>query len=683
MISAHHPQQTSTNPISSRSGAVREQRPEEPHTGYVRRALRTMRRYPVPIATVVLLCVAALLALIGKPDVAQWVLAAVIVIGGVPLLWETVTQLARGEFGVDVIALLAIGGALLLQQYLAGAIIVLMLSGGTALEAFALRRARSSLSALAERAPRRAHIRSGDALETVSADVIEAGEGVVVLPGELVPVDGVVTAGSASVSEADLTGEPLPVRKDPGALVLSGSVNLDGVLDVRATRRSAESQYAQIVQLVEAAQQQKAPIHRLADRYAVWFTAITLSIAGVAWATSGNGVFALAVLVVATPCPLILATPIAIMSGIDRAARSGIILKSGAAMEQLGEVTTAVFDKTGTLTLGMPELVEIVPAAEQNASAEGGGRADVWLDMAASVEQYSTHILARAVVAAARERGLALLPVTNFEEVAGKGASGTVALRDGAGSGATATLAVGNRTYMRSLGIALPVDLTAERERRAIGGQIASFLALNTHIVALLIFADVPRPQLATLGPALRAEGIEEVVLLTGDGPAAAESVGRLAGVDRVVAQCLPNEKVRVIADLQESGQRTLMVGDGVNDAPALALAEVGMAIGAQGLGASTGIADAVLLSTDILQVVYAVHLGRRVLRVAKQGIWVGIGLSVIAMVVAAFGFIPPVAGAILQEGIDVLVILNALRAGRIAMDASILDRQPEQAPHN
>ncbi len=661
---------------------------EKPPTGTqasrFRRAVELARRFPVPLATLLLLLAAGVLVLAGQRTAAQWSLIAIILLGGLPLLWETLTQIVAGEFGVDLIALLAIGGSLLLGEYLAGAIIVLMLSGGVALEAYALRRARSSLSALAERAPREAHLRRGDhgdTLETVAADTIVPGNVVVVRTGELVPVDGVVTAGSANVSEADLTGEPLPVRKEPGALVLSGSVNLDGVLDVRAARRSAESQYAQIVRLVEAAQKQKAPIHRLADRYAVWFTAVTLGLAGLAWAISGDSVYALAVLVVATPCPLILATPIAIMSGIDRAARAGIILKSGAAMEQLGEVDTAVFDKTGTLTLGMPELVAMVRAGgagadrghELPARVAGAGAASEdeaaelsWLELAGSVEQYSSHVLARAVVSAARERGRTLLPVADVHEIAGKGVSGAVSRPVHEGMRREViTVAIGNRTFMRYLEIPLPAALLAERERRARDGQIASFLALNNRIVTLLVFADVPRPQVAELGPALHASGMREVVLLTGDGASAAESVGRLAGADRVVAHCLPDEKVRVIAELQAQGRRVLMVGDGVNDAPSLALATVGLAIGAQGLTASTGIADAVLLSPDILQVVGVVRLGRQVMRVARQGIWVGIGLSLVAMIAAALGYIPPVEGAILQEGIDVLVILNALRAGR------------------
>ncbi len=631
------------------------------------RLWKLIRRYPLPSAALLLLATALALHLLGQGILAQMALLAIILLGGIPLAWETLNQLVRRELSVDLIAILAIGGSLLLGQYLAGAIVVLMLSGGEALEAFALRRAHSSLRALAERAPHTAHIRRGDELVTVAADSLAIGAEVVVKPGELIPVDGVVTAGEASVSEADLTGEPLPLRKETGALVLSGSVDLDGVLDVRATRPSAESHYAQIVRLVEAAQEQKAPIHRLADRYAVWFTALAVGMATVAWVLSGNSLFALAVLVVATPCPLILATPIAIMSGIDRAARRGIILKSGAAMEQLGEVDVAVFDKTGTLTLGMPQLVDIIVADEYSPADEQDDARSFLLQVAASVEQFSGHILARAVVEEAQARGLPLMGVPEFHEIAGKGARGTVWVGDQSHGVAPRPIAVaiGNRTCMRLLDIALPPPLAAERERRSGDGQIGSFLALDGRVVALLVFADVPRPQLAELSPQLKHAGIGEVVLLTGDGPAVAEQVGKLAGVDRVIAQCLPEDKVRAVAELQSSHHKVLMVGDGVNDAPALALATVGVAMGTQGLTASAGVADAVLLSTDILRIPGAVRLGRHVMRVARQGIWIGIGLSLVAMVFAAFGFIPPAAGAILQEGIDVVVILNALRAGR------------------
>jgi heavy metal translocating P-type ATPase len=640
------------------------------------RAWRLLRRYPLPLLTTALLLVSAVLWLVGLRAQTQWPLVAIIVIGGAPLIWSTLRQVLRAEFGVDLIAALAIVGALLLREHLAGAVIVLMLSGGRALEAYALRRARRSLSALAERAPRIAHVWRGDQLITIAAEEVAVGMTVVVKPGELIPVDGVVVDGSTSVSEADLTGEPTPVRKEPGSLVMSGSVNLEGILEVRATKPSADSQYAQIVRLVEAAQRQKAPIHRLADRYGGWFTLVAVVTAGAAGIISGSSTIALAVLVVATPCPLILATPIAIMSGINVAAHRGIIVKSGATIEQLGEVDVAVFDKTGTLTLGTPRLVEVVPAAEPPTTPYY--ETDTLLQLAASVEQLSAHVLARAVVEAAQERALVLLPAADYAEELGKGVrarlpiQGQAARSSAEADGTLRDLAIGNRTYMRSLSVALPEGLLTDRERRIAEGQIVSFMALDGHVVGLLVFADVPRPELARLTADLKHAGIRQTVLLTGDSPVVAKRIAAVAQVDHVVARCLPEQKVEEIVDLERRGHRVLMVGDGVNDAPALATATVGLAMGAQGLTAAAAVADGVLLSNDILQVVASVRIGRHVMRVARQGIWVGMGLSLVAMGFAALGYLPPVAGAILQEGIDVLVIVNALRAGSVQRDARL-----------
>jgi heavy metal translocating P-type ATPase len=672
---------------------------------------RVTRRYPLPVATIALLMVSLGLWLLGRGDLAEWTLATIVLAGGIPLLWDTVRQLARREFGVDVLALLAIGGSFILGQYLAGAIIVLMLSGGEALEAFALRRAKRSLTGLVERAPRIAHVQKGDEVLTVPADEIEVGTEVIVKPGEIIPVDGVVSGGESSVSEADLTGEPTPVRKVPGTLTLSGSVNLDGLLRVQTTRRSAESQYAQIVKLVQEAQERKAPIHRLADRYAVWFTTLAIAIAAVAWIVSGDSLYALSVLVVATPCPLILATPIAIMSGIDRAAHMGVIAKSGSTIEELGEVEVAIFDKTGTLTLGLPRLIGIERVPVETSTLHGdrlAGVEDVQiLALAAAVEQFSAHILARAVVDAARERRLPLVLATGVEESPGKGVRGFApvpeALRsrngvvvhaaqaghrheergDGVGPqgdgegmrksgsawGEEIEVAIGNRTFMHRLDIPLPDTLLMKRSEHTSRGEIASFIALNRQVVGLLVFADFPRADIGTLVPALKSSAIKEAVLLTGDMEMVAQQVGALAGVDRTVAQCLPADKSRIVQEYESQGRHVLMVGDGVNDAPALATATVGLAMGAQGLTAAAAAADAVLLTTDLLYIPKVVRLGRHVMLVAKQGIWVGIGLSVIAMVVAAFGYLPPTVGALLQEGVDALVILNALRAGRMKVE--------------
>jgi heavy metal translocating P-type ATPase len=658
--------------------------PLETPPSRVRRFWHTARRYPIPLGSLLLLTTSLILWLAGRGDIASWTLLAVVLLGGIPLLWETLRQFARKEFSVDTIAILAIAGSLWLGEYLAGAFVVLMLSGGEALEAYALRRARSSLTALADRAPRTAHIWQGDELVSIPAEQVEVGMEIVVKPGELLPVDGVVTSGTSSVSEADLTGEPVPVRKTTGMLVLSGSVCLDGVLQIRASKRSAESKYAQIVRLVEEAQTKKAPIHRLADRYSIGFTIAAVGMAALAWLLSGDSVYALAVMVVATPCPLILATPIAIMSGIDLAARNGIIVKSGASIEQLGEVDVAVFDKTGTLTLGTPRVTAIVLeqqhalGVEPEKTTEGRGCAaahydeDTLLRFAASVEQLSTHILARAVVEAAQERELPLSPASHFEEMFGKGVHGWLPLlpedRQVAWHSAhdAVEVAVGNRSFMQQLGVTLPLSLLSERERRVEAGQICSFVALDKRAQGLLVLEDVPRPELARLSSDLKAAGIKQTIMLTGDSETVARQIGSVAQVDRVVSRCLPEDKVRIVQELTQQGHRVLMVGDGINDAPALATATVGMALGTQGLTAAATAADTVLLSTDILRVVRGVRLGHSVMRVALQGIWVGMGLSVIAMGFAAAGFIVPAAGAILQEAIDVIVILNALRAGRI-----------------
>ncbi|GCE06525.1 cation transporter [Dictyobacter aurantiacus] len=636
---------------------------------WYQRGWSLLKRYPIPAGAIFLLLVSLVFWLARRGDLANWTLLGIIIWGGIPLLWETISRLWQREFSIDVIAAIAIIGSLWLREYLAGAIIVLMLSGGEALEAFALRRARSSLSALAERAPRTTHVWRDKQLIDVPVETIEPGMTIVIKPGELVPVDGMIVQGASNVSQADITGEPLPVRKQTGMGLLSGSVNLDGILEVRASKPSAESKYAQIVKLVAEAQEHKAPIHRLADRYSIVFTLLTLGLASAAWFTSGNQVYALAVLVVATPCPLILATPIAIMSGINIAARNGIIVKSGAAIEQLGEVNVAVFDKTGTLTLGMPEVSTVLLLPEDQRETPYTEREI--LAYAASVEQLSTHILASAIVKASQQRQIPLYTSNNFEETFGKGVCATI---DSASSREVTppdgeeplTVAVGNRTYMRMLDIPLPAYFLEERERRRALGQICSFVALNGRVQALIVMEDVPRPEIQQLCPALKHEGIEQTILLTGDSEAVARQVGQMALMDRVIAQCLPEDKVRVVRDMENEGHKALMVGDGINDAPVLATATVGMALGTQGLTAAASAADTVLLSNDIMRVDTAVFLGRRVMRIARQGIWIGMGLSGLAMIFAALGYIQPAAGAILQEGIDVLVIFNALRVNAI-----------------
>jgi cation transport ATPase len=351
------------------------------------------------------------------------------------------------------------------------------------------------------------------------------------------------------------------------------------------------------------------------------------------------------------------------MSGIDAAARHGIIVKSGATIEQLAQTDVVVFDKTGTLTLGTPQVIGAVPYA----GALVPYTADELMVLAASVEQFSAHILARAVTAAAEARGLRLCPVEGFDETQGHGVCAwvTVAAKAPVGGESRHAVLVGNRAYLRAHQMEPAPALLADRTERTNRGQISSYIVVDGEIAGLLVFADLARPEIATLVPCLKAAGIVEVLLLTGDGPEVAQQIGTLAQVDRVVAQCLPEDKSRIVKAEREAGHHVLMVGDGVNDAPALATADVGLAMVSHGLTAASNVADAMLLSSDIARVADAIRLGRQVVRVAVQGIWVGMALSVVAMIFAAFGAIPPAAGAILQEGVDVIVILNALRAGR------------------
>jgi heavy metal translocating P-type ATPase len=560
----------------------------------------------------------------------------------VPLSWSVVRTLLRRDVGVDAIALVAIAAALALGEYLAGAVVALMLAGGNALESAARRRARRELRLLVERAPRIAHRRCSDSVEEVPIEALEVGDVVVVRPGEVVPVDGELASERAVLDESTLTGEPLPVDRSRGDEIRSGTANAGEPFELRASRLASESAYAGIVRLVRAAEEQQAPMVRLADRYAAVFLPVTLVVAGLAWAASGDPVRALAVLVVATPCPLILAAPIALLSGVSRAARRGIVVKGGGVIEQLGRAKTVLFDKTGTITLGDPALERVVPL--------DGLAPDEILRLAASVDQLSVHALAEALVHDAQRRGLALAYPTQTREAAGLGVEGVV---DGR------RVAVGSAAWLHSLGY----DGRLPEPEGAAGSRI--LVGVDGHLVGQALVSDPIRDDAHRLVPDLRAAGIRHVALVTGDAAAPAERVGRRLEVDRVYAEQSPEQKLEVVRALQarEELRPVVMVGDGVNDAPALALAEVGIAMGSAGATVSSETADAVISVDRVDRVADAVRIGRRSLGIAEQSVLAGIGLSLVAMAFAAAGFIPPVAGALLQEGIDVAVILNALRA--------------------
>jgi heavy metal translocating P-type ATPase len=600
----------------------------------------------LPLVTATAIAVGGALHLLDHPTAGDAVWAAAVAVLLVPLTWSVAKTLLRGDVGVDMIALVAMATALVLGEYLAGAVIALMLSGGNALEAYAARRARRELTALLERAPRIAHLRRDGRVEEVPVEAVSPGDVVIVRAGEVVPVDGAVESAEAVVDESTLTGEPLPVTYSTHGQLQSGTANAGEAFEMRATRPASDSAYAALVRLVREAGTQRAPFVRIADRYAAIFLPVTLVAAGAAWAASGDPVRALAVLVVATPCPLILAAPIALISGVSRAARFGIIVKGATAIERLGEVRTVLLDKTGTLTTGTPEIERVVTS--------DGVPPDELLRLAASLDQLSAHVLAEAIVHEAEARGLVLSVPRDVTEEPGAGIAGTV---DGR------TVAVGSSGWIerRNVGPRKPPrsSTTPGRARVLVGVD-------GRHAGAILL-SDRLRPEAPDMVRALRDAGAKHVAMVTGDSPEVAEAVAREAGVDRVYADLTPEAKLEVVRAVQAQPELhpVLMVGDGVNDAPALALADVGIAMGSAGATVSSETADAVIAVDRIDRVVDALRIGRRSLGIARQSVLVGIGLSLVAMGFAAFGYIPPVAGALLQEGIDVAVILNALRALR------------------
>jgi heavy metal translocating P-type ATPase len=583
----------------------------------------------------------------GYSQIAALAFAATILAALVPLTLTVISALLRGRLGVDIIALLAMAGALALGQYLAGAVVALMLSGGQVLEERAAARARRDLSALLQRSPRTAHRYERGELHTIGAGEVRPGDLLLVKPGEIVPVDGLVAEGAAVLDESALTGESRPVERRTGERVASGAINSSSSpVKLRATATAGESTYAGIVRLVEQAQASKAPLVRLADRYAMWFLPVTLAVAAAAWAVSGDAVRALAVLVVATPCPLILAAPIAIVSGISRAARRGIIVKGGGALETLARGRTLVIDKTGTVTAGAPVVTGIEPFGDYTP--------DELLRLAASLDQMSPHVLAGPILRTAAERGLELSVPRNVTEEFGSGIRGEVNGH---------TVALGKRDWVLP-GQPLSPELRRLSRRILLDGSSAVYLAIDGRMEGALILEDPVRPDAPLTMRALRRVGFSNITMLTGDHPDVARAVGTALGVDLVLAERTPEEKVRAVRAARSQAV-TVMVGDGINDAPALAAADVGVAMGARGATASSEAADIVLVADRLDRLGEAVRISRRSRGIALQSIWAGMGLSFAGMGFAAAGYLAPVAGAILQEVIDVAVILNALRALR------------------
>ena len=614
-----------------------------------RRAILTRLDIILPAAS--LLCIVAGLLLQlspAPPTLAHRVMRVGLAVTGAPVLWRTLRGAMRGQFAADLVATLAIVTAFILDQPLVGLVVVLMQTGGEAIERYAEGRASQALRELQAMAPKDAHRLVAGRIEDIRAEDVLVGDELLVRPGELVPCDGLVIDGHSHVDASRLTGEPIPVSASAGTALMSGSVNGEGALTMRATARAEESQYARIVALVRSAQESKAPLQRVADRYAVWFTPATLVVCAVAWLVGRDADRVLAVLAIATPCPLILATPIALLGGINRAARRNVIVRHGTALERIGDATVAVFDKTGTITVGMPRVAAVV-------AAPGWGEDGV-LALAASVERGSSHLLARTLVGAAEERGLELPDARAVREAPGRGVTGRAGDR---------AVVVGSRGLVLERHPELGPDFDVLEASCPPTSRLRALVAVDGQAAGVIVYADEVRAGAHGVLAEMRQLGVQRTILLSGDRAENASAVADAVGIDEVAGDLLPEDKVEAVHVLVARGENVLMVGDGTNDAPALSAATVGVALAAHGGGVTTEAADVVVMADDLGRVVETMQISRRTMHIARQCIRVGVGLSVAGMLAAAAGYITPLLGAGLQEAIDLAVIVNALRASR------------------
>jgi len=605
----------------------------------VKPILDFFRTYPWVLAALIVGTIGLLLPLVGAQSVAPWVVGGFAAVVATTQAWSMVKSILKGHWGLDVLAVTAIISTLAVGEYWASLIIVLMLTGGEALEDFAAVRAKRDLQALFDRVPTRAHrVLADGSIQDIDAGDIAVGDRILVRPSEIVPVDGALHSEAADFDESSLTGESLPVSKSAGDMVLSGSVNGSRAVEIVAEKQAKDSQFQRIVALVNEASESKAPLVRLADRYAVPFTAVAYVIAGLAWYLSGDAVRFAEVLVVATPCPLLIAAPVAFMGGMSRAAKAGVVIKDAGTLERLSEVRTLALDKTGTLTYGHPEVSDIRAVA---------GDDDNLLARVASAEQYSSHVLAHAIVAEAKNRGLTLVDADSAEEVATHGVRATL-------KGVEVVVGKPGFVAEHATGV-VEEDLQA--------GEIVIYAAIGEEFAGAIVLKDTIRTEAKGTLDALRARGVEQIVMVSGDSQATTSHVAEELGVTRAHGGLLPEDKVTIVKSLEP--RNVMMVGDGVNDAPVLASADVGVAMGAKGSTVAGESADVVILVDNLEVVSKALSVGSRTIRIALQSIWLGIVISVGLMLLAAFGHLPAIVGALLQEVVDLIAILGALRAVR------------------
>ena len=611
----------------------------------MKRSLRFLREYKLFSIAALAVIMSLALELTKQHTAAHWLLAVVALGETVPLLWDMWRDVRGGKYGIDILAATAIITAVLLGQYWAAIVVVLMLTGGESLEDYAEHRARSELDALLSHAPQKANvIRKGKTLNVTVAE-IHVGDKIVIKAGELVPVDAIMIEGSASFDESSLTGEGLPQSKHLKDQLLSGSINLDGEVIAKATARAEDSQYQQIIKLVRGAASSQAPFVRLADRYSLPFTFMAYAIAIAVWLLSGHAIRFLEVIIVATPCPLLLAAPIALISGMARASRYGIIVKTGSALERLAEAKSIAFDKTGTLTRGQ--------LAVENVTSFGSHDKEEVLRLAASLEQSSNHVVAQAIVAHAAAQKIKLTKAKHIQEISGRGLRAVLRGSE---------IIVGRFSLLEEQGVQVPPKFKHQEVN-----QTAVYVSVGGELAGLIRLQDELRPEAQTTVNRLRVNGVKNILMVTGDNKTTALAVAKQLGISEVHAETLPADKLRII---QASKQRPLVfVGDGVNDAPVLTGADVGVALGARGTAAASESADLVIMLDDVSRVSMAHALAKRTFKIARQSILAGIGLSVLLMLVFATGKFPPLAGALLQEVVDVVVIFNALRAHLISFN--------------
>lgn len=595
---------------------------------------------------------ALILGLAGQHTAANIVLIASALTNSVPLVWGMIQDLRMGKYGVDILAATAIITSVLLKEYWAGMIIVLMLTGGEALEDYAENRAKTELNALLKRVPQKAHLLRGRKVVDVAVSSVQVGDKIVIKPGEQVPVDAEILEGTSSFDESSITGESLPIERNKGEELLSGSINLDGAITARALRIASESQFEQIIKLVKSATSSKSPFVRLADRYSIPFTIISFAIAIAAWVYSDDSMRFLQVIVVATPCPLILGAPIAIISGMSRAAKHGIIIKTGSALERLAVIKTMGFDKTGTLTKGQPIVEQVITYNKHSVNEV--------LSFTAALEQSSNHVLAKAIVDKAHDKKIAIPKAKDIQELTGNGLRATIKGKD---------ILVGRLSLLSKHKVSIPKNKPNKIK------QTAAYIAIDGTLAGAITFKDELRPESKQTLSDLKNLGVKHILMVTGDNNDTAKSIASKLGIDSVTAEALPADKIHAV---ETAPNRPVgFVGDGVNDAPVLAASDVGIALGARGSTAASESADVVIMLDSISQVATSVSISKRTLFIAKQSIMIGIVISVGLMLIFATGKFKPVYGALVQEIVDVIVIFNALRAHGSWRQKKLVTTQP------